>query len=71
MDRIGKLAYGKVTGNLKSAIKEFEPINKRICSLRSKLKWFNLILFSVHASTEPDDKEIFYELLEQHFTPAP
>ena len=62
-----------VNGKLKSAIIDFKPINKRMCSLRLKGKWFNLTLFSTHAPTEEaneDDKEEFYEILEQQYRTA-
>ncbi|PSN43357.1 hypothetical protein C0J52_15566 [Blattella germanica] len=49
-------------------ILEFEPVNKRICKIRVKLKFYNLTLIAVHAPTEDKTdqvKEEFYTRLEK------
>jgi hypothetical protein len=47
---------------------DFEPVHKRICKIRVKLKYYNLTLISRHVPTEEKDevvKEKFYSSLEK------
>ena len=52
----------------------FNPVDKRICSLRIRGKFFNYTLINVHAPTEDKeskDKDIFYEKLAKVYDEAP
>jgi len=58
-----------VRGEFFKYVKDFKIINKRICYLRLKAKWFSCTLINVHAPTNEkmeDIKEEFYNLLEQN-----
>ena len=53
---------------IKPAVLNFNPINGRLCSLRIKMKFFNLSVICAHAPTEEsseEDKDVFYEQLER------
>ena len=57
-----------VRGEFLKYVKNFKIINKRICYLRLKAKWFSCTLINVHAPTNEKMEEIkeFYTLLEQN-----
>lgn len=60
--------------SLHNSIREFLPINGRICTLRVRTKFFNLTLINVHAETEDKEdiiKDAFYSKLEQIFDKIP
>jgi hypothetical protein len=49
-------------------VKDFKAINKRLCWLRLKAKWFSCTLINVHVQTNKKTKETnkeFNNLLEQ------
>lgn len=54
----------------KPAVTDFKAVNGRICTLRLKMRFFNLTLICVHAPTEgseDNEKDEFYEQLEQTY----
>lgn len=58
----------------KAAVLNFEPIDGRICTLRLKMKMFNLTIICTHAPTEETDdetKDTFYEMLERTYKKTP
>ena len=58
-----------VRGEFIKFVKDFKIINKRICYLRLKTKWFSCSLINAHSATNEKMEEIkedFYNLLEQH-----
>jgi len=58
-----------VRGEFLKYVKDLKIINKRICYLRLKAKWFSCILINVHAPTNKkmeEVKEEFFNLIEQN-----
>lgn len=56
-----------VAKQYRQSVLKFNPISDRICTLRIKSLFFNITLISAHAPTEEkekEDKDAFYELLE-------
>jgi exonuclease III len=59
---------------VKNNILDFRAINERICILRVKTRFFNVILINVHAPTKDKDsgyKEEFYQKLDKAYHHAP
>ncbi|KAK4876496.1 hypothetical protein RN001_009002 [Aquatica leii] len=57
-----------------NSVIDFEPVNERICCIRLKGRCYNYSLISVYApteETEEEEKEKFYEQLEQIFGSLP
>lgn len=53
---------------------DFKPITSRLCTLRIKSKFFNILIINVHAPTEEKEdnvKEQFYDLLERVYDQSP
>ena len=53
---------------------DFEPVNERICKIRVKLKYYNLVLISTNTPTEEKDevaKEEFYSSLGKVYDKVP
>ena len=67
----GKHEYGVafiVHPSFKGNIIDFKPINERICVLRVRMKFFNVAMINVYATTEdkgPQEKDEFYYQLER------
>ena len=58
-----------IRGGFLKYTKDFKIINKRICYLRLKAKWFSCTLINVHAPTNEKTekiKEEMYSILEQN-----
>jgi hypothetical protein len=54
-------------------VKNFTPINERLCVIRIKCRFFNYSLINIHAPTndsEGEAKDQFYEQLEQAYAYA-
>ena len=66
-NRTGKLATGfMVTSPMRNCLLEFEAVNERICRIRIKGRYRNII--STHAPTEEKEeceKEEFYDRLQE------
>lgn len=59
-----------VNNRIKESILDFVPINGRLCILRLKTRFFNLLIINVHAETEDKDnitKKKFYQELERAY----
>jgi hypothetical protein len=55
-------------------VKNFTPINKRLCVIRIKGRFFNYSLINIHAPTndsEEEAKDQFYEQLERAYAACP
>jgi hypothetical protein len=55
-------------------VKNFTPINERLCVIRIKDRFFNYSLINIHAPTndsEEEAKDQFYEQLERAYTACP
>uniref|UniRef100_A0A1Y1LRS9 Endonuclease/exonuclease/phosphatase domain-containing protein n=1 Tax=Photinus pyralis TaxID=7054 RepID=A0A1Y1LRS9_PHOPY len=70
-----KLGTGFMVSNkLTTAVTQFTPISDRICCLRLKGKYQKISLINIHAPTaekEIDDKERFYEVLDNIYEKSP
>ena len=68
LEKIGQLGTGFMIRNkIKKNILSFEPYNERLCKLRIKGRFNNLITINAHAPTEEktdEEKEKFYEDLQ-------
>lgn len=63
-----------VSKKMKYTIIGFKNINERLCTIRVRGKFRNISLINVHAPTEEsssDDKEEFYDLVEQALDACP
>ena len=63
-----------IDNKIKQHIKDFTPINERMCKIRIKTHFFNLTIINVHCPTEDQDeilKTEFYQKLEQIYDSAP
>ena len=73
----GPREYGTgfmVFGRARNAVIGFNPVDKRLCSLRIRGKFFNYTLINVYAPTEEkenDMKELFYDKLVEVYDGAP
>lgn len=59
---------------LKTMVLDFKPIDKRMCVLRVKTKFFNISLINIHAETEDKDEEVkdaFYSQLARTYEALP
>jgi hypothetical protein len=55
-------------------VKNFKPINERLCVIRIKSRFFNYSLINIHAPTndsEEEAKDQFYEQLERAYAACP
>jgi hypothetical protein len=55
-------------------VKNFTPINERLCLIRIKGRFFNFSLINIHAPTndsEEEAKDQFYEQLERAYAACP
>ena len=63
-----------VDSNFNHLVKNFTPINERLCILRIKGRFFNYSLINIHAPTndsEEEAKDQFYEQLERAYSACP
>lgn len=63
-----------INNKYKPAIKNFTPINERMCTIRMESKFFNITIVCVYAPTEEadgQDKDEFYSRLEQEIDCIP
>jgi hypothetical protein len=63
-----------VESKFKHMVKNFTPINERLCVIRIKGRFFNYSLINIHAPTndsEEEAKDQFYEQLEQAYAACP
>jgi hypothetical protein len=58
LETVGSQFLGAMNIELKSYILNFEPVDKHICYLRMKGKFFNITIICVHAPTEEKDETI-------------
>jgi hypothetical protein len=52
-------------------VKNFTPINERLCVIRIKDRFFNYSLINIHAPTKEGVKDQFYEQLERAYAAYP
>jgi hypothetical protein len=55
-------------------VKNFTPINERLCIIRIKGRFFNYSLINIHAPTNDSEEEAndqFYEQLERAYAACP
>ena len=55
-----------ITGCATQRILGFEPINERMCKLRIKGKFYNMIIISVYAPTEDENKQNAEDMEQFH-----
>lgn len=63
-----------VDKGMKANVLGFTPVNERMCVLRVKTRFFNLLMINVHAETEDKNeitKDNFYNKLEQVYDATP
>jgi hypothetical protein len=52
-------------------VKNFTPINERLCVIGIKGRFFNHSLINIHALTNDSEEDQFYEQLERAYTACP
>ena len=63
-----------VRGNARYCVSQWVPINKRLCILRVKARFYNISIICAYAPTNEatdEEKEIFYEQLDKAYGTLP